>query len=268
MQSVEILRVRVDNVNDSQLGSLFIEWLHASKLRAVYTPNPEMLLEAQSHEWFQKVLNTADLSLPDGAGVLYAAAALYDVDLYRHTGVDTLQLLAQIAAHEHKHLLLVGGHGGVAEEAAHRLQESNSNLKVTFFEPGLVSLDAEGVLGGADIIFSEINERNLDIVAVALGQKKQEMFIAKMREECPNVKIAIGIGGAFDMISNNTPRAPYFMRRWGLEWIWRWKLEPHRMHRMFNAVIRFPAIIVWVTMRQRRFLKGTLAVFKRLFRHD
>ena len=95
-------------------------------------------------------------------------------------------------------------------------------------------------------LLKKINEKNPDIIFVALGGLKQEKWIDVNLKNLPSVKLAMGIGGAFDFISGKIKRAPLVMRKLGLEWLFRLFLEPRRIKRIFNATVRFSYRVIAV----------------------
>jgi len=100
-------------------------------------------------------------------------------------------------------------------------------------------------------LINRIKELKPKILFVAFGHVKQEKWIFYHLDQLPSVKLAIGVGGAFDYISGNVRRAPEFMRRIGLEWLFRLIQQPSRWKRILNAVIVFPFLII-----KKRFLPG------------
>jgi N-acetylglucosaminyldiphosphoundecaprenol N-acetyl-beta-D-mannosaminyltransferase len=259
MESVELYGVRLDSIEESEFNDMINDWLTGNTQHIIFTPNPEFLLIAKSDATFLDILNSADLLLPDGVGLKLASVALLERRLIRRTGTDTLWQLAQNCAKQDKSILLLGGEiERVAQRAGEVLKSRYPSLKVHAINPGSVS-DARKLI-------NMINEIKPDVLALALGQKKQEMAIAEILNELPSVRIAIGVGGAFDMISGSLPRAPKMMRQFGFEWLWRLYLEPKRWRRIYRAVIVFPTVVACDTLKQRRFLKACKAVFKELFR--
>lgn len=253
MTIYSIFDIKISDLSPIELDRLIFSWLKGDQPKTIVTPNPEFILLARQDKEFVQLLNRADLSLPDGVGLEYAVAALTDSFLKnRHTGVDTLERLAGSGAS----LALVGGQTNIAEQASRQLQKKFLTTNIIVVDPGDISN------GGTP---SESTIKNLQqaapaILAVALGQGKQEKFIAKILPHLPSVRIAIGIGGALDMLAGRLPRAPHFMRQIGLEWLWRLLIEPKRWPRIFRAVIVFPAAVVWTTKTEHRFWRACLRV--------
>ncbi|MFH1631561.1 MAG: WecB/TagA/CpsF family glycosyltransferase [bacterium] len=260
---VTIYNVEVDNLTRDNLGQLLSEWLVGNEQKKIFTPNPEMILKTHNDPGFCDLLNQSDLSLPDGVGLCYAARALSDdVDcLHRHTGVDALLTLAKLCSDHDLALVLFGGDPGSAKASSDKLKERFPTLQCIDIYPGYVNIDQVNI-NQLDVI-----RRNQPaVLAVALGAGKQEKFIVDYLSSLPSVKIAIGVGGALEMIGGTLKRAPRLMRRAGLEWLWRVIIEPRRAGRIYNASIKFPIIVVAETVKRRRFCKACIQVIPEVMR--
>jgi len=223
----------------------------------IVTPNPEFLLIACKDQRFRDILNKSALSLADGVALKYAICAMTENQLiHRQTGIDTLLLLAKLCHEKKKRLLLFGGRGGVSLKAAQFLSKNLSDAVIESVEPK----NSPTVTDYLEII----KEKKPDVIAVALGQGTQERFITELLPHCPFVKIAIGVGGAIDMIAGNKSRAPLWMRRSGFEWLWRVLIEPKRFPRSLRASIVFPCVVIAETFKRRRFLTAFVRVMKDL----
>lgn len=262
MNSVSIFGVRIDDISSDEASSLFLTWLNGPTARMVVTPNPEFMLLARRDAAFCGILNRADLSLPDGVGLRFAVTALTDETLaHRSTGVDALHTLAGLCATQGKRLLLLGARAGAADAAALALCAAHPSLDCVAIDPGLV--DEEGQLSPSAV--AEVRALQPDVVAVALGQGKQEQCIVRHLASWPSVRIAIGVGGACDTLSGQKPRAPVWLRNAGLEWVWRLGIEPRRVGRIFRAFPIFPLVVVWATLREHRFLKACQRTIPEIF---
>ena len=129
----------------------------------------------------------------------------------------------------------------MAAAAAAVLKRDFSGLKIAGAESGGEIIDP--FFTDEDLI-GRINDAAPRILLVALGQGKQEKWIFAHLDKLPSVKLAVGVGGSFDYISGLTPRAPKFLRRAGLEWLYRLIREPKRWPRILNAIIVFPLLIL------------------------
>jgi len=132
-------------------------------------------------------------------------------------------------------IYLLGGEKGIAYATSTKLKQKYKNLRIVGTQDGMKA-DATNL----DLI----RKAYPDILLVAFGQVKQEKWIRENLGKLSFIKLAIGIGGAFDYISGNIKRAPNIMRHLGLEWLHRIHLQPKRGKRIINALIKFPILII------------------------
>lgn len=264
----DILGVRVDDLSLTELEMKLRNFLKGGEAKIVVTPNPEFVLAAQDDAVFKEVLSRADLSIPDGVGLKFAVAALTDETLkHRHTGVDTLQLLAKLCAEEGMRLLLLGGTGKDPEKVGELLKTSYPSLDVVACDPGIVD-DEYPRLSEATV--ARLRAFDPKVVAVALGQGrgrqqgKQEKIMESLKKELLGVRVLIGVGGAVHTLANPHLVAPQSWRKRGFEWLWRVLNQPWRAKRIFRAVVLFPLEIIWATLRSRRFFRATKRVIRSL----
>lgn len=200
----------------------------------VATVNPEFVMRAVEDKDFARVLESADLCLPDGSGVVWAARRQGCSIRGPVAGVDMVPLLAAMCARRGFPLFLLGAAAGVADGLATRLRSEHPDLQVAA-HPGAPdpSEDAETL--------KLIHEHNTQVLLVAFGHPKQELWIDRLKNRL-GVAVAIGVGGAFDYLTGRVPRAPAWMRNAGLEWSYRLVNQPWRARRM--AVLPVYAIKV------------------------
>ncbi len=270
MEKHWIFGVQIDDLSTSELEQTLFGWMNDGKVHTIVTPNPEFILESRRDPEFRDILNQADLSLPDGVGLRFAVSALTGKRLlHRHTGVDTLTLIAKLCTQTKKSMLLFGGKDDIAQSAADCLQKEHRGLKISAMNPGVVSVRGQGTL---PILSDET------IIAVGLGQGKQERcmsVIARSHQATRSVQTAtspgrqsyilIGVGGSFDMIAGTRRRAPAWLRRIGLEWVWRLLIEPKRWRRIANATVIFPALVISDTRKHHRFLRACRDTIPEIF---
>lgn len=193
------------------------KWIKGSGKHYVVTPNVEFIMKAQDDPQFAKILNNADLSIPDSAHLGIPVV----------TGTDLMDKLCQEAVKKGWSVGLIGGGQGVAAQTAAKY----AKLKVVLAESGgIVEED------GTELTNPALDQK-IDILFVAFGQGKQEKWIVAHLPHLP-VKVAIGVGGAFDYLSGLVPRAPLWMRQMGLEWLFRLICQPWRIKR-YGALVRF-----------------------------
>lgn len=190
----------------------------------VATVNPEFVMRARVDHEFARVLESADLCLADGSGVVWAARRQGCAMRAPVTGVDLIPRLAELCARRHIHLFLLGAAPGVAGDLASRLRANLPGLEVAAHSGSPdPSSDAETL--------ALINDHQPQVLLVAYGHPNQELWIDRMKERL-GVAVAIGVGGAFDYLTGRVPRAPAWMRRAGLEWLFRLVRQPWRIRRM------------------------------------
>jgi len=230
----KILDVKIDCLSFPQVRQKVTQFLNTSGLKQIVTVNPEFILAAQKDKEFKKILNRADLSVPDGFGLKVAGIILGKKIGERITGVDLTWELAKLASEKGSSIFLLGAGAGVAEKTAKRLKLLYPHLKIAGTYAG--SPTEKGII-------EKINASRADILLVAFGAPKQDKFIYhnKRKLKC---RLAMGVGGTFDYISGVVHRAPAWMRSLGLEWLYRLIKQPSRVGRIFKAVIIFPCRVI------------------------
>ena len=229
----DVLGIKIDDISLNQAVEIVIDWLKRSKsasLRSekhyIVTPNPEIVVMAQSDEVFKKALNNADLSIPDGVGLKLGT------DIVCNTpGVDLMEALIKASLDYGFTIGLLGGREGVAEEASDCLRKKYPKLRINFAEGG-GKVDDNGKLLKP---LKQLKLLNCDILFVAFGPPKQEKWIAGNLDKI-SVKVAMGVGGSFDYISGLVPRAPKLLRKLGLEWLFRLIIQPWRIGRQLRLI--------------------------------
>lgn len=235
MKIVNILGINIHKISKSETLEKIEGFLAGVGQHYLVTPNPEILLLSNQDEEFFYILNHADLSLPDGIGLRFAAWLLRE-DLYRITGANLTQSILKMAEEKKYKVGIVNWCCGLSTVADIETSLNRDYPHLSFL--------VEDLERGEELPEnSRLRNFAPDIMFVALGAPFQEKFIYHNLAKVPSVKVALGIGGAFDFISGKTKRAPKFMRRLGLEWLWRLFSHPqdrwNRAKRIFNAVIVF-----------------------------
>ncbi|HXM72407.1 MAG TPA: WecB/TagA/CpsF family glycosyltransferase [Candidatus Dormibacteraeota bacterium] len=219
-----VLGVRVDCL-DMEVALERIEHLvEGGGHHLVATLNPEFVMRAQDDREFARVLESADLCLPDGTGVVWAARRQGCSISEPVPGVDLIPPLAVMCARRGFRLFLLGAEPGVAADLASRLRDEHPGLQVDS-HPGSAdpSSDAETL--------TLIRAHQTQVLLVAFGAPKQELWIDRLMDQL-DVAVAIGVGGAFDYLTGRVPRAPVWVRKAGFEWLHRLVRQPWRARRM------------------------------------
>lgn len=228
---VDILGVGVDDLTVEEAVAAAAALLDGEGFHYAVTPNPEFLLSAKKDPEFRAVLNGADLSLPDGIGVVYAAKILGRPLKGRAPGVDFAQALMTRMSHTGQSLFLLGAKPGVAEQAAENLRRSHPGLLICGVHDGYFQEDGP--------VIEAIRAARADVVFVCLGAPKQELWMAK-NGPLTGAKLAVGLGGCLDVFAGNVQRAPEKWQKAGLEWLYRLIKEPSR----FGRMAKLPLVLV------------------------
>ncbi len=231
MNSITVLDIRVDDVTMAEALAQVDDFMQESRVHHIVTVNPEFIIASQNDEAFARVLAESDLNLPDGANLLRAAQAQGTPLRERVAGTDFVWYLAGLAAEMGWKIFLLGGRGGVGGQTASRLQARYRNLKIAGMFEGSPDERDEGE------ILARINESGAQILLVAYGAPAQDLWIHRQREQLKTVRVAVGVGGAFDFIARKIRRAPDWMQRLGLEWLFRLVLQPWRVRRQWALVV-------------------------------
>ena len=224
MKQARVLGVRVDCLDMQATLDRIEELVGAGGAHLVATVNPEFIMRARRDPEFARVLESADLCLADGTGVVWAAKRQGCSLSSPVTGTDLIPPLAALCARQGFRLFLLGAEPGVAAELAARLRTARPELAVAAHAGSPdASADDEAV--------SLIRAHRTQVLLVAFGAPKQELWIDRLKDRV-DVAVAIGVGGAFDYITGRVPRAPLWMRSAGLEWFYRLLHQPWRVRRM------------------------------------
>ncbi len=249
---IEILGVKISTLDKKGVIEALRSYLESDRHHYVVTPNPEMIVAAQKDEEFREILNKADLAVADGSGLQHAASLFGKVWPPRITGNDLLQILAIISAEQGYRMFLLGGEKpDVAKKSASILKGKYPTLEIDFDPAGPIFQAHGGEWHMNPAVLDHIKQFEPQVLMVALGHGKQEKWIRAFLKYLPSVRLAVGIGGAFDYLSGEVPRAPEWMREIGLEWAYRLYKEPKRMRRIFTAVVIFPFMVIWGKIKTR-----------------
>jgi N-acetylglucosaminyldiphosphoundecaprenol N-acetyl-beta-D-mannosaminyltransferase len=191
----------------------------------VITLNTEMVMRAQKDARFRDIINGASLSIPDTAGLAWGFRVLGMPLKERIPGVDLVERFVAVAAQRSIRLFFLGATEGVAQKAADILCARYPGLSVVGTYAGSPRVEDE------DRICGIVRAASPHVLLIAYGVPAQEFWLERNLPRL-GVPVAINVGGTFDFVSGVTPRAPRWMRRAGLEWLFRLWLQPSRWRRM------------------------------------
>lgn len=231
MDKLYIFGVPIHRVTMNEAVEILKGYLKEDRIHIVATPNAEIIMMAQKDEEYKKILNETNLNVPDGSGVVFASKVFNKPLKERVAGFDLMMEFVKWASHKDVSIYLLGAKPEVVEKAQSNLKNLYPSLKIVGFHHGYFNEKEE------ENIIEDINKRAAQVLFVALGAPKQEKWIYKNKEKL-KVKIAMGVGGSFDVIAGKAKRAPEIYRKLGLEWLYRLIQEPWRYKRM-SALPKF-----------------------------
>lgn len=221
---IEILGCCIDMVDSEQALKKAEEFILRGIPSQVITLNAEIAYMASNDERLKTVINEASLVTPDGIGIVWAARKKGYILKERVTGIDMVYNLCRLAALKGYKVFMLGAAPGVAEKAAEKLKQMYPRLMVCGTRDGYFKEEEK------DEVIKGIREASPHILMVALGAPRQEFFINQHKDEL-GVPLCIGVGGSFDVIAGVKKRAPSFMIKLNLEWLYRLLSEPSRIKR-------------------------------------
>ena len=271
MTRTVILGTEIDDLTSEEAIEKIRKLCNQKTASLICTPNVEFIINAKKDDYFRSILNQeSKVNLPDGIGLLWAAKfktlPLPKIPVLREitiiiewittlillpfypawfqkplrekiSGSDFIWPLAKMAAQEKFRLFLLGGAPTVAERVALKLQTDIYGLRIAGVHSGSPNESED--------IIDTINKSKADILLVAFGSPKQEIWLCSYLKKTV-CKVGMGVGGTFDFIAGVKPRAPLFMRQTGIEWLFRLVIEPTRWKRQL-AIPKF----VWLTLIDR-----------------
>jgi len=220
---VRLFGVPVDRLNARQAVERIERWIASGRNYVVATPDTTALFQAQFDPTWRACYERADVVTADGTGVVWASRWLGSPLPERVTGIDLMQRLCQQAAQRGQRVFLLGARPGVVERAARHLRRSYAGLNVVGTHHGYFG-------NGERALVERIHSLRPDLLFVGLGVPYQERWLLEHRRAL-GAKVAMGVGGSFDVLAGCLPRAPRWVQRAGVEWLYRLCLEPRRLGR-------------------------------------
>lgn len=229
---VTILGIRLDSTSIDSVLNTIGGFLQSKHKFSVFTPNPEILLEASRDINFKKILNSSDINVPDGVGLKIAAPALNIIK-----GRELFLELVALARKKNWKVFFVGGEKIKKVTAGPRL---NKNGEPISERDKKIEIE----------LVEKINKFKPDLLFVGFGMPKQEKWISKW---LPKLEVggAMAVGGTFDYVFGKAKLPPAWIGKAGLEWLWRALHEPKRVLRILNAVVIFPLEVFWYKFQKK-----------------
>jgi N-acetylglucosaminyldiphosphoundecaprenol N-acetyl-beta-D-mannosaminyltransferase len=228
---MRVLDVPVDMVSRAEALDVFSSLMSKDGCSLIVTPNSEIVENASRNPELKGLIESAELIIPDGIGLVYASKILTNPLRERVTGIDFLSDILVYLQESGKSIYLLGSKPGVSELAAEKMKEKYPDLKIAGVHHGYFKDDDD-----KDVV-SLINESGAEFLCVAMGSPRQEKFIHMHGQSFTTIRAGMGVGGSLDVWAGTLKRAPEFYQKHGLEWLYRLIQQPSRFKRMLKLPV-------------------------------
>lgn len=226
-ERIQILGVPVDRVSMATTLEVLDGYVSSGQPHLIVTADASGIAQAQEDAELMEIYNSADLVTPDSVGVLWAAKRLGNPLIERVSGVDIVDRLCAASADRGYRIYFLGAAPGVAELAAEKMRLRHPGCNIVGARHGYFPPDSD------EEVAREVAETTPDILFVAMGIPRQERFIRRT-QNIIRAKVAVGVGGSFDVFSGKAKRAPKIVQKMRLEWLWRTLLNPKKIAKAKN----------------------------------
>lgn len=245
-KELKILKTKVTITPKSELLNLVETSLKNNVQLFITTPNPEIILKANSNKSYRDVINSSDIAVPDAVGVSWALRLLFGKSIKRVPGRELFIDLLEIANARSLNVYLLGASADVNAAAIEKIQDEYSNINVNGSAD--IQINSKALFDAKENTkeyfetVKHINEHKTDMLFIFLGAPGQELWFSRQRDNL-KVRLAATLGGSLDYYVGKQVLPPNFISRLGLEWLWRLVLQPTRAKRIVNAIVIFPILV-------------------------
>ncbi len=215
------------------------QFFGSNSIHTIFFLNAHCFNIAQKNDDYSRAINNSDLLLNDGIGIKIASL-LSGIRLKENlNGTDLIPEILVLAAEKKKKIFLLGGANGIAERAAGKIKEMIPRAEITGYHSGYFSEKEEKK------VLEKVNSCRSELLVLGMGVPRQELWAIKNKSKLTGTKIIIGGGAILDFISGNVKRAPLWMRKMNIEWVYRLINEPGRLWRRYvigNALFLYHII--------------------------
>ena len=227
--SAKLLGINIDDCSFEEGINKGLELIRSDKVSQVVTINPEMLIESGKSESFFKIINEAEMVIPDGVGVKIGMK-IKGKSVQRIPGIDFAKRLLEECAADKTPVAIIGAKEEVITKAVENLQLELKGLNIVYWHNGYFDND--------NLVYEELKKASPKLILVAMGSPRQEEFIYNAKKVLKPA-LMVGIGGSLDVWSGMVKRAPKIFQKLGLEWLYRTISEPKRLKRIFPTLPLF-----------------------------
>ena len=227
--TVNLMGTKINNYMFEEGINTGLDLMLSDKVSQVITINPEMFKEKERNPEFNKIIEEAEMVIPDGIGIKIALK-LKGQNCTRIAGIDFAKRLLEESAKQNIPVAIIGSKEEIITKAIDNLKNNIKGLNIVYSHNGYFNDEKE--------IYEDLKCANARLVLVALGSPKQEFFIYNAKKILPPC-LMVGIGGSLDVWSGQVKRAPKIWQKLGLEWLYRTVSQPERFKRIFPALPLF-----------------------------
>ena len=224
VEAINFFGIRITNQNIDELIQVTDGFVQSGTAHLIVTLNGEMAARAFKDPEFLTVVQSADLVVADGVGIVWGARMLGSRIENRVPGIEFSSALLELAEQKGYSVYLLGARPDVVERAAANLTKRHPRLRIAGYHSGYFDQTEEAR------ITDELRRVHVDILLVGMGGGVQEKWIWRHRDI--GIPVAIGVGGTFDVWSGEVRRAPRFVQKTGTEWLYRLVVQPSRIRRV------------------------------------
>ena len=253
-KKVELFGVPIDCINNQEALNQLDCFVQEGEINHIVTPDTLAILRARKDEQYLNIVQKANLVTPDGSGLLWATAFLDQPLIERITGIDMINSICVLATKKNYKLYLLGAKEDVVCKAVENLEKKFPGISIVGFHHGYFN-SHDFIADNEELeenIIKDIIKKKPDFLLVGMGVPKQEIWIYKNKDKL-KVPVSIGVGGSFDVISGNIKRAPLWMQKHGMEWLFRLIKEPKRIKR----IMHLPYFIILILLGKIEILFST-----------
>ncbi len=244
-ERLKILETEIDAVTMAEAIAIFEHFIREKRPSLVFPVNVDVCMKIQRDRELRALFHAAELVLVDGTPMMWAARLLGVPLPDRVSGSDLVPQFCQVAAERGYRIFLLGGGPGIAEGAQRWLEARNPSLRIVGTYAPPFGFEKDGYENAR--IISMVRRAKPDVLFTAFGASKQERWLTRFREDLA-VPVSMSVGSTFDYLAGRLKRAPTWMQRAGLEWMFRLAQEPRRLWRRY--LVDNPPFVYYV-LRQR-----------------
>lgn len=228
MNKINFYGINLSLIDTSEMLELCGHTFEANKTKTMFFLNAHYYNIACKDKEYKKILNKCDLLLNDGIGVKLGLKLKGLKEKENMNGTDLIPKIIEISSKNNKNIYLLGGTEDVAEKAGEKIKEKYENINIVGYHSGFFNKAEERK------IINEIIDNDTDVLIVGMGAPLQEKWVYDNLEKLQSVNIIVAGGAILDFISERVTRAPIWVRKLNMEWVYRLLLEPKRL---FNRYV-------------------------------